>query len=694
MALQPASRSTSRTSTLSSVSDSEPSQHRSSVQSRKPTIKHPSTTNSASPSPPTHDRDQVKQEQLNDVVILDQEVVKPNGGGDRSNRRQSAFMQAIYDPRIRPQVISPKRERSTSHDTAGTYYSLALSTDRYHRSPKSTKPCSTASQRSKKAKPSRSPSPTQSSPASSPATPRTVKPETGSIGSHAKLNHSELRAQHQSSPAVSEDQSSDLEIEEPEPAPVASTSARPLAASSSASTFDGPTRRPRNTRIDYAIPTLDEFEVNKPRKTKKLSVKAPGGRGSKWKADATYKTYPPPRLEPEAGVTYALQSSTCCQGKYEKYPQCHMCVNRQGGNICLFRGVRSFARNKDDPAQKPIGPPVFVSSIVDDDPANFPTSFNQPFTPAHANQIRTIAAHALLPTLRKELAHASLPDARRIKLGLAERSLCDTCLHAMFGAKHQCYLCAREQCLDCHVKLRQVEANAIEAGLSVGAFAAAHPSNEDIKRLTKCSGRRGENPIHTPSSFVALTRFKTSELSRWVQEMTDWIADHPAPSSPTVDDNALADYYSAGSAIDGNQDYLRVPLAKFEPSGTSADPPAVNLDTALSYSPALERAVSSPPPAQDVAAASSLFHGLWSKGETMVVDVSPKDLGFQAWSPAKFAASVATVSCIVASNRTGIERGSTVGTFFSNFGKGDATGESVKIKVSLTSAAGGSRVVD
>jgi len=399
----------------------------------------------------------------------------------------------------------------------------------------------------------------------------------------------------------------------------------------------------------------------------------------------TYKAYPVPKLEPEPGISYAIQDGTCLASKTKtgQHTQCHMCVNRQVGNICLFRGVRSFPVNPMDQSHTPTGPPLFLNSTVDDDIPEFPVNFNQPFTLDHANRIKTVAAVALLPTLQRELAHASQPNARRIKLGLAERSLCDTCLHAMFGAKFQCYLCAREQCLDCHAKLGQIATDAAEGGVSLGRYAFDNRNDADLKRILKCSGRTGENPNHSPTSFIPLTRFKLDDLARWVNQMTAWQAEHPIPPTPTVTDDVLEEYYSAGHPVDGNQNFLRVPVSDFDQLPTFEHPPSQTCS--LRPTPALARSnvrPVAPSSAAEMDKASNLFHGLWSKGETMVVDVSPLGLDHQAWTPARFAASVAEVECIVASNRTGIERISTVGQFFGQFGKGDTSGQSQKIKVS------------
>ncbi len=463
----------------------------------------------------------------------------------------------------------------------------------------------------------------------------------------------------------------------PSPAPAAPE----LVRTSSGAALDRPSRSTRNTTISYAIQPLDPIEPKTRAKSSKPAKgpAKPKGKAANWNDEAVYKKYPAAQLEAEDGVTYALQTSTCFGPKYGKHPQCHMCVNRQGGNICLFRWVRSFPVNPTDPTHKPIGPPAFLNSTTPDDPPQFPVEFNEPFTVHHAEQIKTVAAWALVPTLEKELAHASLPNTRRIKLGIAERSLCDTCLHAMFGGKFQCYLCAREQCLDCHARLKQIHAQAHQAGVSLGQFAFDNKANEDLRRLTKCSGRGGENPVHSPDSFIGLTRFTTSNLSRWVGKMTAWKVAHPIPPPPPLDDAQVAAYYSAGRSNDGNQDYLAVPLAEIDPFPTalSATDQAVPLGPPSDPPPPTSR-----PTKGQLVAAADTFHGLWSKGETMVVNVGPAGVDYQEWTPAKLAATVAEVECIVASNRTGIERNSTVGTFFGNFGKGNASGQSLKIKVS------------
>lgn len=404
-----------------------------------------------------------------------------------------------------------------------------------------------------------------------------------------------------------------------------------------------------------------------------------------WRPDGPYKTYPPPGpAEPAEGVNYVLQSGTCLGAALrDRFPQCHPCVSRTVGHICLFRGVRSYPVQVDDPTNKPIGAPVFVSSLEPDEAAQFPTVFNEPFTLDHAAQLKTVAAHALLQTLRKELEHASQPPTARIKLGLAERSECDTCLHAMFGGKFQCHLCGREQCFDCNARLRQHEDEAEAAGMSVAKYSVNNKCDTQVNRLTKCSGRSGHNPIHDSKTFVPMTRFRLDNLRRWVAQMEVWAETHPVPPPPSLQDRDEARYRQAGGSIDGNLSFLRVPLTDVDPPATFEGPASYTVDPNPPAPGSLTPLRTVPPTEYEVAAASERFHSLWAKGQTMVVDVAASRPEYADWTPQRFAAMVPDVQCAIVSNRTGVVLSSTVGEFFGTFGQGDTAGDSNKIKVSL-----------
>ena len=98
------------------------------------------------------------------------------------------------------------------------------------------------------------------------------------------------------------------------------------------------------------------------------------------------------------------------------------------------------------------------------------------------------------------------------------------------------------------------------------------------------------------------------------------------------------------------------------------------------YTDDFPSAVPAPPQTEDEAT-DKLFHALWTRGETMVVDVATSERSFLDWNPSFFIKEYGQVPCKVASNRTGAEHDSTVGAFFEIFGQKREDPDILKIKV-------------
>lgn len=72
-----------------------------------------------------------------------------------------------------------------------------------------------------------------------------------------------------------------------------------------------------------------------------------------------------------------------------------------------------------------------------------PSSFNVAMTPDNIGLIKAVTAHALLPTMREELAHARQPDVVVMNPPPVYRNPCDCCRTATFNASFICSHCGR-----------------------------------------------------------------------------------------------------------------------------------------------------------------------------------------------------------------------------------------------------------
>lgn len=375
---------------------------------------------------------------------------------------------------------------------------------------------------------------------------------------------------------------------------------------------------------------------------------------------------------------YQLQSGKCMSLRYKQQNRCHQCIAKSVGCTCSFEDIRSLTVLRSDPFGSILdNPGVFLPTDTVDETPIFPEEYNEPFNRGHVNRIKTVASHALLPTLQEELVHASRPDAIRIKQNLKVRSTCDACLHSILSGSFICQHCGKELCLACAEMMQQFEADT--TGEEVVLKTASRTVNKIMRCTTgakrnfirgapKSSGRIRCPFAHYFSCFVPYTRIDSSELSRLVNAMTLWSDEHPREKEGVEIDPQ--EYYDTELADTGGSDISgRCP----NPAHPHMTVPLEIIDSATAHYSATfyESESGSDTTAED-------FSSLWRRGEPIVVDVLEKyDL---AWTPEWFTERFRDVPCTTVNNETGFEEATTVSEFFQEFGT-NRNGESFKIKV-------------
>ncbi|KAL8291384.1 hypothetical protein RQP46_002362 [Phenoliferia psychrophenolica] len=411
-----------------------------------------------------------------------------------------------------------------------------------------------------------------------------------------------------------------------------------------------PKRRAHSPYLNNKDDDYDDSDV--------VSLPAPVARGP-----PTARAPPKPSVvatKPEFKKThhsYTLQRTTCNARALTQhsFPKCHVCTTRLVPG-CAFRNVRSFSTALDGTLLSP----AFIShsSLTPPEQPLFPTVFNEPFTPSHAALLKSLSAHTLVPTLLLERTHAQLPSTLRVPEELGVRSTCDACLHSVLSGSWLCTTCGRELCFACVAHVDELETR--DAGEADGEVAQKRYSEQEW-RLRKCKGRKGtKEGVHGKGKMVPLTRFAEGEVERLVDRMQDWLEQHPYERPEPVEEDVLEGMYQAPPYDDPDQSHPYLRPQALSPLVMHDDFPSSSSSTLPPPSP--------PAPSTDLAL-DKLFHSLWARGETMLVDVADGERAVLDWSPEYFAREFGDVKCKVASNRSGIEKDSTVGEFFGSFGR-------------------------
>ncbi|KAK4703289.1 hypothetical protein P7C70_g2928, partial [Phenoliferia sp. Uapishka_3] len=388
---------------------------------------------------------------------------------------------------------------------------------------------------------------------------------------------------------------------------------------------------------------------------------------------------------PAVHSSFTLQSTRCLSTKYKEFSLCHICTSRKTGQLgCAFMNVRSFSTSAHG---TPIAP-AFVSHPTLEETPTFRTRFNQEFTLEHAVKVGSKAAHALLPTMRLEAAHAQKEGAMQVNQELGTRSTCDTCLHTILSGSWLCTGCGREICFACCEHVEKIEAEYSTSGKTDGKQFKEY--SEEEKRLRRCK----VGGLHGKKEMLPMTRFRNGEAENTVEEMDKWLTAHPYIDPillPLQERDAFyqLDSHSFTSPLSESHPYLYVPA--LAPNASNAAIARNDDFPFLTSLPTIPSPPSTTPPPisnQQLSVADSdseakvadLFHALWPLGEPIVTDVGISERSVLCWSPAYFIKEFGDVPCKIASNFTGQVKSSTVGDFFKTFGVPRPAGDSWKIK--------------
>ncbi|GAA6059554.1 hypothetical protein JCM10212_000610 [Sporobolomyces blumeae] len=435
-------------------------------------------------------------------------------------------------------------------------------------------------------------------------------------------------------------------------------------------------------------------------------VKRPG------KPRRALATAPPAGKRSTTGVTwenaiildlrYVLQTVTCVAGLTTKKPDssrhpiylamaaspCRPCRRRLPGFVCSFKDFRCF-RIKDDRTLDYES--CFVPTGEDDVPV-FPTDFDVPFTPVEADLLKTVAADKLIPTMRREFAHAE--RASRVRRELSTINTCETCLHVILSGSWICKLCGKDICLDCHDLIAASDGPEGPTGRSALLEATA-PST--IKKTLDCRAVAGSAKIHHATDFCALTRMDASELERTVAKMEAWKKDHPVRPPKELPPGWLDQFLVQPDEAENSLPYLRFP-SSFLPPDADDSPLAPDQDVAPAPVEGiavetsddfaeLDEVCQGPAPGRarrlpDGLSTLDFFRSVWARGEAMVVDIDLSEVSQVPWNPQHFIDQFGDEGCTVASNKPGSgEKRRTVGEFFREFGtSGTSFDKSRKIK--------------
>ncbi|TFY69492.1 hypothetical protein EVJ58_g372 [Rhodofomes roseus] len=360
-----------------------------------------------------------------------------------------------------------------------------------------------------------------------------------------------------------------------------------------------------------------------------------------------------------------LQFARCMSNRYrsEEFPRC---------------GIRFFLKND----KKQIVGISFVESQKPDAPTmNFPNKWNITLDKPHTQRLKRTVAHALLPTLKKELEHLSLDEVIRRPRESEVRATCDTCMTSIFSSSWMCRLCGREACAECYEQVRELTIDRAGApDAEIAALQARREKHAHINPFFLSCTRRNE---HQAKDFSAMSRFCKSELEEVIKEMEAMLHETEQERS-TPEPGRDSSLSPPGTAT----------TPPWSDSSPSSSVPDTRYSAPATYADSLSGSV--PPEPSSFAAGTKVpshvtryfadgqltddtFRRIWARGEPIVVTGLLPKFHVQ-WSPEYFIAKYGSQSCLILECQTDQNRRVTVGDFFSWFGKYEGRRDCWKLK--------------
>ncbi|KAJ7487749.1 Clavaminate synthase-like protein [Mycena galericulata] len=207
-------------------------------------------------------------------------------------------------------------------------------------------------------------------------------------------------------------------------------------------------------------------------------------------------------LEPPTIASVEPQSHPCAADEYkgEDIHQCASCARAWPSDSCRFQDIRFICRGADGKITgfyfqqyEPYEPYEPYGSSM-----SWRKEWNIPLLHSHIHKTRKAIATYLLPSLRKELQHVSLPVVVSRPRETEVRATCDACLTSIFSCSWICRSCGQEGCADC-----------------------VRPEKE-----------LGASSVTSEHDFVPMTRFSKDELVDAIQAMEELLSIESTGFSP------------------------------------------------------------------------------------------------------------------------------------------------------------------
>ncbi|KAJ7138724.1 Clavaminate synthase-like protein, partial [Mycena crocata] len=314
-----------------------------------------------------------------------------------------------------------------------------------------------------------------------------------------------------------------------------------------------------------------------------------------------------------------VQLHNCSANSYKNkgLTSCTRCTRRHGRQECRFKGIRTYREINGRLTHAGF---VYQSDDVSP-PFDFPKSWNVCLSTSHIAATKQALVGPLLSILHEERQHLNMKGVIYRPREVDFRVVCDTCSTSIFSRSWLCSSCGREVCNDCLTKIR--------------GLASQESINEQVYQegdinlfILNCV----HGLQHDSSQFHPITRFQNAELEEAISEMEIFNFHSESPKYPLPE--AICNLSEFTKGMSHLPSFLP---AQFLPNNV------------VSHHAFTE----------------AVFGPIWARGEPIVVTQAAE--GIRDWSPEYFIANYGEETCKVTECQSGIEKNSTLSTFFEGF---------------------------